>query len=249
MRIPIGLPPSIFLAAAALVTAGPAGSAGSSMALREAVDRVRTKVIVLKTARGNFRGFGTGFLARPGLVVTAGHVVDEVSAVTAWVNGVGYRADVLETHRNHDLAILGLRAPNLLLKPVELARATVGLREREPLVVVAGPAQSPAAMGDPTGRVGLPAGFTRRVRLRDPAGRLDTLLELAAEVEPGDSGSPVVRVRDASVVGVLSSRRTPGGDGISRAAYAVPAEVLHNWLDSAEQRAGRKNDFYLFRMR
>ncbi len=219
------------------------------MAHREAVDRVRTKVVVVKTGRGNLHGFGTGFLARPGLVVTAGHVVDEVASVAAWVNGVGYRADVLETHMDHDLAILGLRAPNLLLKPVELARDSASLRDREALVVVAGAALPPSAEGDPAERIGLPAGFKRRVRLRDPAGRLDTLLELETQVERGDSGSPVVRLRDAAVVGVLSSRQVPGVDGISRAAYAVPVEVLHGWLDAAERKSGRKSEFYLFRNR
>ncbi len=73
------------------------------------------------------------------------------------------------------------------------------------------------------------------------------MLALEASVERGDSGSPVVRVRDGRVVGVLSSRRLPDETGVSRVAYAVPAEVVHPWLDAAARRLtpARDEDFYL----
>jgi S1-C subfamily serine protease len=73
------------------------------------------------------------------------------------------------------------------------------------------------------------------------------MLTLDANVERGDSGSPVIRVRDGAVVGVLSSRELPGEDGVSRTAYAVPVETVTPWLDGVTKPAA-DDDFYLFRL-
>lgn len=248
-RIPVGLRHFILLATLPAALGTPAGGQDRAR-FQEAVDRTRTKVIVLKTEREPRRGFGTGFLARPGLVVTAGHVVEGTTRITAWVNGVDYGAEVLDSVAEHDLAILGLRAPDLLLKPAELAATSASLRVGEELVIVAGPAQPPTAKGDPAERLARSAAFRGLVRLRDGAGRLAPLLELAAHVDRGDSGSPVVRVRDGSVVGFVSSREAPDGDGTSRVAYAVPVEAFHGRLDAAgKKKQARDGDFYLFQLK
>lgn len=248
VRIPVGL--RLFILLAAVPAAGVPVAGRERDPFREAVDRTRTKVVVLKTQREPRRGFGTGFLARPGLVVTAGHVVEGTTQITAWVNGVDYGAEVLDSPREHDLAILGLRAPDLLLKPAVLAMSSAELQEGEELVIVAGPAQSPAAKGDPAERLARSATFRRRVRLRDGAGRLAPLLEMVVHVDRGDSGSPVVRVRDGAVVGIVSSREAPDGEGNSRMAYAVPIEALAGSLDAAgRKRQARDGEFYLFQVK
>src|SRR2546421_498906 len=48
--------------------------------------------------------------------------------------------------------------------------------------------------------------------LQWPAGHYVRSLELDAGVEPGDSGSPVLRLRDGAVIGVVRARTTPGQD-------------------------------------
>lgn len=205
-------------------------SAASEM---EVADRARTKVVVLKTVRPTGRGAATGFLARPGVVVTAGHAVAEASAITAWINGVAYRARVLATHPEFDLAALAIESPELLLKPVELARESTALEPGEALVVLAGPSQPAGATGEPAERIPRPAVYRQRVLVKDTHGRLREALKMETSVVRGDSGSPVLRVRDGTVVGVLSSRELPDANGVSRSAFAVPVEAIHRWLGAA----------------
>lgn len=238
---------------AALVLAfGWPAASGASLSARagEVVDRARTKVVVLKTRRPRAVGSGTGFLARPNLVITASHVVTGKASVTAWLNGVAYPAALIENHPQEDLALLRLRAPELQLKPAELADTSEGLPPDAELVILAGPSQGPQADGDPRSRLPIPAAFSRRLPLTDPTGRRTIMLSMRASVRRGDSGSPVLRVSDGRVVGVLSSRQLPDAGGVSHFAYAVPVEAIHAWLDAALDREEEaRGDFYLLRLR
>jgi S1-C subfamily serine protease len=213
---------------------------------REVADRARTKIVILKTARQGAAGAATGFMARPGLAITAGHAVARATGITAWLNGVSYPARVQAVHPSHDLAVLRLNSPELQLKPMPLAAQSTNLTQREELLILAGPSQGPTAKGEPTQRVLIPASLRMRGPIRDPEGRLAAMLTLDASVERGDSGSPVIRVSDGAVVGVLSSRELPGEDGVSRTAYAVPVETVTPWLDGLANPANE--DFYLFRL-
>ncbi len=229
-------------------TAHAAPDGGSS--LRAAADRARTKVVILKVVRPTGRSAGTGFLAAPNLVVTAGHVVADVKSATAWVNGVSYSARVVGRHPDVDLAALRLQAPELLLKPVELAPSVGDLAERDALFVLAGPSQGPRATGDPATRTVIPAGFESRLMLQGVSGKPVAMISMRASVRKGDSGSPVLRAKDSRVVGVLSSRELPDAAGISHIAYAVPVDLLHVWLRSLpapEPADTEADEFYLKR--
>jgi S1-C subfamily serine protease len=240
-----------FCALLVAVLAAQGAEMDGSRTEQEAVDRARTKVVVLKTTRSTGRGAATGFLAGPRLVLTAGHAVAGTRSITTWMNGVSYEAEVLSNHPGYDLAALTLRAPDLLLKPVDLAQTSANLEPGEALVILAGPAQPPAAKGDPAERVAIRASFKQRIHLRGPDGKLVPMLDMNASVERGDSGSPIIRVKDGAVVGLLSSRQLPDQAGVSHNAYAVPAEVIHPWLAAALTQAppNRKQadeEFYLF---
>jgi len=213
---------------------------------REAADRSRTKIVILRTARQDSSGTATGFMARPGLTVTAGHAVANAASITAWLNGVSYGVGLVARHPDYDLAVLRLRAPELKLKPVELAATSAEVKPGEELLVLAGPSQGPNAKGEPNDRILIPARFRARGPVRDPGGKVGTMLTLEASVERGDSGSPVLRARDGAVVGVLSSRELPDADGVSHTAYAVPVEALSSWLDQVAP-TGMDDEFYLFR--
>ncbi len=234
----------------ALLSLGAAGGRSEpvtgSGAERAAADRVRTKVVILKISRENKVSSATGFLARPGLVLTAAHAVREPGRITVWVNGVKYAGRLLDLHRDHDLAALSLSAPELQLKPVDLIAASDTLQRDEPLIVLAGPSQGANVNGDPVSRVIIPARLRNRVRQRLASGTLGPMLEMEGSVEKGDSGSPVIRVRDAKVVGVLSSRELPDEGGVSRVCYAVPVEAIQGWLDALKVPA-EDEDFYLKR--
>lgn len=237
------------LAASALAVPAQQPAPAAPRSEREITDRARTKVVVLKMRKpGELSSSATGFVVAPRVVVTTSHAVVDSGAITVWLNGVSYAASVLSTQPEHDLALLSLRAPDLYLKPIELADNTDNLAAGSPLVIVAGPSQPRDAHGEPEDRVALPAKFGRRAVLRTPAGGVDTLLALSASVERGDSGSPVLRMSDGKVVGVLSSRELPADDGISHTAYAIPVETLKPWLDrTLTSPRPSTEEFYLFR--
>ena len=226
---------------------------------RDVVERAQTKVVVLRTTRERLISDATGFLIGPRIVITAGHAVRSGGRATAWLNGVSYSTSLLATHPDHDFAALELQAPSLLLKPLELADTSTDLRSGESLVILAGAKQVGRGTGDPRQRVALPAVYQNRVTLRLSNGKPGTLLKMDASVERGDSGSPVIRVRDGQVVGVLSSRELPDANGVSHTAFAAPVETLRTWLatlspasvrDIAPPAAPRADDeeFYLERL-
>ncbi len=228
-----------------LGAAGVGESPAWALDAAEAADRLRTKVVVLKSRVGDVRGNATGFLARPGLVVTAGHFVRDNAAIVAWLNGVGYRARLKEMHPSHDLALLSLDAPSLYLKPADLAPTAGDLRRDEPLVILTGPSQPANARGEPDDRISLLARFEERRVVAGAGGRPEEVLAMAGSVRRGDSGSPVARVRDGRVIGVLIRRDQPEDGDISLRAYAVPVEHLARWLD--RQRPDGDEEFYLRR--
>jgi S1-C subfamily serine protease len=235
------------LAALSLSTAwGESPPTGANRSDRDAADRVRTKVVILKISRQDKVSSATGFLARPGIVLTAAHAVKELGRIVVWVNGVKYAGRLLGSHPAHDLAALSLSAPELQLKPAELLAAAEMLEKDEPLIVLAGPSQGSNVNGDPANRIIIPARFRNRVNQRMPDGTVGPMLELDGSVQKGDSGSPVIRVKDARVVGVLSSRELPDEAGISHVCYAVPVESIQSWLDSLKQPTDDE-DFYLKR--
>jgi S1-C subfamily serine protease len=172
---------------------------------------------------------------------------------TAWLNGVSYNTGLLGLHPDHDFAALELRAPSLLLKPLDLAETSTDLRSGEALVILAGASRVGRGTGDPTQRVALPAVYQGRVTLRLSNGKPGPLLKMDASVERGDSGSPIIRVRDGRVVGVLSSRELPDANGVSHTAFAAPVETLQTWLadlpSAVETRpSGGVEEFYLQRV-
>ncbi|HEU4751498.1 MAG TPA: serine protease, partial [Armatimonadota bacterium] len=214
---------------------------------REAGDRARTKIVILKTARARANTAATGFLAAPRLVITAGHAIAGAVSVTGWVNGVGYPAQTAGVDADRDLAALRLSAPELELKPVVLARSSQALQENEELVIPTGPSQGPEARGDPAERLLLPARFVGRRYARNAAGKVDLVLTLQAHIRRGDSGSPVIRARDGTVVGVVTSRQLPDENDVSYHAYAVPVEGVRAWLEALPNaRPAPREEFYLF---
>jgi hypothetical protein len=86
------------------------------------------------------------------------------------------------------------------------------------------------------------------MNVRGPNGRVGRMLAMEASVKRGDSGSPIVRVRDGTVLGLLSGRDLPDGSGVSHTAYAVRLDEIRSWLDAAEPAAAQKEEFYLTRI-
>ena len=152
----------------------------------------------------------TGVAAGDGRVVTVAHALSGGHAVSV----AGRPARVLRIDRRLDLALLavpGLRAPDVALGGGG-HRVTVGVLRH--------------------GRVHRLDGRIRRhvvIRWRDQPGdppRVRPGLELAARVEPGDSGAPLLDAR-GRLLGVLFARSGDRDD----TAWAVDASAVWTVLD------------------
>jgi S1-C subfamily serine protease len=212
------------------------------------VERVRTKIVFIEARVGRDGRAGTGFFAAPGRVLTNEHVVRGADRLTVWANGVPYQARVLAQELDLDLALLALSEAALLIKPLALAPEPSSVPGERILIVSSHPAPKAPAV-----RQSLTPGLYRGPSwFEQPARRFTRALEISAHVKPGDSGSPVFRLRDGAVIGVLRARDNPEPAGVSSRAWAIPIDVAVPLLGSstgADRRttAGPDERFYLSR--
>jgi putative serine protease PepD len=204
----------------------------------------RPKVVLVYVQSGGPARWGTGFLAEQDRVITNEHVVSGARSVTVWANGAPYPARVAVADSTHDLAVLTLPGASLALKPLALAADSRG-EAGDRVVILASRAQISRGWG----RVrvwpvdGSVWGYTY---LRWPNGLSDYDLRLHALAIPGDSGSPVLRLRDGAVIGIIRGRTNPDTTGRSDTAWAVPIEAAHALLDRIHEplAATRAPDHY-----
>ena len=162
---------------------------------------------------------GSGWVARPGLVVTAAHVVaGESDTTVTTLAGTSLPAQAVAFDPRNDVAVL--RVSGLTARPLRLVDARPGTS-----VAIAGyPENGPF---DPVpGRIG----STRTVLSEDAYGRgpvVRSVTSLAGSVRHGDSGGPAVDASGAVQTTVFAAR-TSGGGG-----YGVPAPLVGRALASA----------------
>ena len=162
---------------------------------------------------------GSGWVARPGFVVTAAHVVageDDTTVTT--LSGETLRAETVAFDSRNDVAVLrvfGLTAPPLPLADpvVNTSVAIVGYPENGPLDAV-------------PGRIGSTSTVISEDAYGDgPVSR--TVTSLSGEVRHGNSGGPAVNAAGAVETTVFAARLNGGG------GYGVPASIVRRALASA----------------
>ena len=162
---------------------------------------------------------GSAFVVGPGALLTNAHVVAGEAATTVEVRGQQYPATVVYFNPTYDLAVLRTAAP--LAAPLTFDAATVpsgtraavvGYPENGPLTVdPAAVADELTAQGRNIYNVGT---VTRRV------------YQIDANVEPGNSGGPLVDSA-GQVVGVVFSRSTAYAHvGYALASPGVRARIV-----------------------
>jgi S1-C subfamily serine protease len=162
---------------------------------------------------------GSGWVARPGFVVTAAHVVageDDTTVVPS--GGSSLAAEVVAFDSHDDVAIL--RVPGLEESPLRLAEPGSGT----PVAIVGYPLNGP--LQATAGRIG----STATVLAQDAYGNGPTrrlVTSLSGNVEHGNSGGPAVDGSGAVLATVFAARSSGGG------GYGVPASVVREDLDSA----------------
>jgi S1-C subfamily serine protease len=159
---------------------------------------------------------GSGWIVRPGFVVTNAHVVAGVgSPIVDRGDGHTTKATVVAFDAGNDVAVL--RAPGLAGRPLPVADPVRG----EPAAILGFPLDGPYVV--------TPArlGGTARVATRDAYGRLSvgrTVVGFRGEVHRGNSGGPVVD-RDGNVVTTVFARRQGSKDG-----FGVPNGAVQDAL-------------------
>jgi S1-C subfamily serine protease len=163
---------------------------------------------------------GSGWVAAPGLVVTAAHVVageDDTSVTTVTGVSLGATAVVFDPH--DDVAVL--RVPGLDATPLRLVDPNAGA----PVAIVGYPLNGP--LNATAARIGT----TGNVLAQDAYGRGPTrrrVTSLAGRVEHGNSGGPAVDASGAVQSTVFAARAA--GDG----GYGVPASIVRRDLRRAD---------------
>lgn len=217
--------PQVFADLGGGVTAVPVPETADEPVRAAAAAGQPSTVMVRGVGCGGRIGSGSGFAARPGVVVTNAHVVAGFERLSVQDAAGTHPAVVIGVDPGLDLAVLavpGTGAPPIAWADTPPARGTEG-----------------AVLGFPGGRTDLvvePA--TVRARLdavgrdiygEDPVRR--EVLILSSSVERGNSGGPFVTA-DGRVGGVVFAGDAAGGD----TAYALTADQVRPLVEDAVAR-------------
>src|SRR3954465_6353867 len=204
------------LVAPATSVAAPADIAAAAAAVEPAVVQITTKIDYQQAI-----GTGTGTVIDPGgVVLTNYHVVAGANTVTGTGGGRAYPADLVGYDRKHDIAVLQLRGGGgLPAAPIgDSSQVVVG----EPTVGLGNARGGGAPLTHETGPV---SALNRTVNAEDAltgsSEEVNGLIEVAADVRPGDSGGPLGNGA-GQVIGVVTAASVnfqmgPGGKG-----FAIP---------------------------
>jgi S1-C subfamily serine protease len=198
--------------------------AGLALASNKAAP-IGTGVVVIDTnlAYQNAAAAGTGMvLTSSGEVLTNNHVIAGATTLKVVIPGTGkhYTAKVVGYNRTADVAVLQLQgASNLKTVSVNSSKLTVGQA-----VTALGNAGGTGKLTSATGKV---TGLSKVITANDEQGgseQLTGLIETNANIQPGDSGGPLLD-KAGRVLGMDTAASTGGGfqmASVTTDAYAIP---------------------------
>jgi S1-C subfamily serine protease len=162
---------------------------------------------------------GSGWIARPELVVTAAHVVaGETDTTVTTLSGTTVPAEAVAFDSRNDIAVL--RVPGLAARPLRLVEPRAGTS----VAIIGYPENGP--FDAVPGRIGATVTvFSQDAYGRGPVTR--TVTSLSGSVRHGDSGGPAVDSSGAVQTTVFAARANGGG------GYGVPAPLVRRALASA----------------
>jgi len=165
---------------------------------------------------------GSGWVVRPGLVVTNAHVVAGIERPRVdTASGRAFASTVVAFDVTNDVAVL--RAPGLGARPLVVAATERGV----PVALVGYPRNGPLT------RVPARLGGTADVLSRDAYGRgpvRRTVTAIRGVVEPGSSGGPGIDAQGRVRTTVFARRpRETGG-------YGIPVELVQKVVSQARSR-------------
>jgi S1-C subfamily serine protease len=200
-------------------------------------------VVDITTVLGyeNAEAAGTGMvLTSDGEILTNNHVVEGATSITVTVLSTGetYEATVVGTDPTDDVAVLQL-ADASGLDTVQIDDDTVAVGDEVTAVGNAG-----GTAGSTSAAAGAVTALDQTITATDESGQdatqLAGLIQIAADVEAGDSGGPLYDA-EGEVVGMDTAAASTGGQ-----AYAIPiatalsiVEQIQDGVDNATVHQGR----------
>jgi putative serine protease PepD len=195
-------------------------SAGGAQSLVDLVNSITPSVayVLAMGPDGKPQASGTAFMAGPGLLLTALHVVLAANRLSVQLPGQqAVDAEVIAIDTVHDVAVLratGLPSPG----PAPLALGTSSAVQLGQAVTVVGyPLASPKQPS-----VTVTQGIVSAIRA-DPAA-----VQIDAAINPGNSGGPVVGA-DGRVIGIVDSSLM----GAQNVNFAVPIDTAKTLIAHA----------------
>jgi serine protease Do len=171
-------------------------------------------------------GSGSGFIvSQDGYILTNNHVVDGSDQVTVrLLDRREFKAKIIGTDPNTDLAVLKIEAKNLVPAPLGNSSAA---RVGEWVLAVGNP------LGDNltfTVTSGIISAKGRSLALPGQSDRsIQDFIQTDAAINPGNSGGPLVSVR-GEVIGVNSAIASQTGF-YSGYGFAIPIDLAHRVMD------------------
>lgn len=155
---------------------------------------------------------GTGFVVdSSGLIATNKHIATKSNLFVIFPSGKRLNATLVATDKESDVAILAVKATNLLPLTLNKNEPVVG----EPVVVIGNPfGLGITASSGIVSAVGRSIGKSRR-------------LQTDAAINPGNSGGPMLDY-NGGVIGIINSRITIG-HGVG---FAVPSSIISDLLEN-----------------
>ena len=183
------------------------------------VEQAKHSVVVIETKTEKGSGTGTGIImTEDGYIATNHHVIDGATSIKVrFYDGSVLSAELIGSSEMDDLGVIKVNGRNL---------PTATFADSDDCYV----GQTVYAIGTPaspdygwTTTKGIISYKNREVKMYDSDGTLKKklrLLQTDANVNPGNSGGPLVNV-NGEVVGVVSMRMSDGFEGIG---FAIPSD-------------------------
>ena len=179
----------------------------------ESVVEITTESVMTNSFFSNYvtTGAGSGVIfTNDGYIVTNNHVIDNSNAIEVTLkNGESYPAELIATDSKTDLAVIKIKASNLI-------PAILG--DSDALIV----GEDAIAIGNPLGELGgtvtngIISALDREVTVD---GKKMNLLQTNAAVNPGNSGGGLFN-RNGELIGIVSAKSS--GTDIEGIGFAIP---------------------------
>jgi 2-alkenal reductase len=196
-----------------------AGLDAEETVLVNVYERVSPSVVFI-TVFGSDAGSGSGFvLDKEGHIVTNNHVVEGATRIRVkFSDDVDVEAKVTGRDPDTDLAVIEVKVPNELLKPVTLGDSN-NLKVGQRALAIGNPFGFERALS-----VGFISALGRVVRLSSSSYSLPDLIQTDAAINPGNSGGPLLDAK-GQVIGITTLIFSRSGVN-SGVGFAIPVDVV-----------------------